>query len=135
MSLLGLNDLFARNHPAPATHPGTKRIVLTGLLGRPEARELVDHCRRLAEQGWTDVVVDLDAVSSCAPDGLAGLRELHEGRSGLTARIVGGRWSQFLPILQAAPHRQLPELRRAIRDLLDARSILAPRPGQPAWGG
>jgi len=135
VSLLGLNDLFAMTRPAPAAHAGTKHIVLTGLLGRPEARELVGHCRRLAEQGWAGVVVDLEAVSSCAPAGLAGLRELHEGRSGLTARIVGGRWSQFLPVLQAAPHRQLPELRRAIRDLLGAQSVFGTTPGHPAWGG
>jgi hypothetical protein len=127
MSLLRLNDLFGvpgpdRTWSSDRGRGRTKRIVLTGTIDRAAANELVVHCRRLTEQGWRRLLIDIRAVSACDDAAVAGLTELREGWCGLHTEVVGARWAQFLPAVQAVPYREVVEVRRAIRALLgDAR--------------
>lgn len=110
---------LGRDHEPVLPGHRTRRIVLTGTIDAASATELVEHCRRLSEQGWRRLVIDVHAVTACDDPGLAGLVELHQGRSGLEVTVVGARWSQFMPALQAAPYRAVVDVQRAIRTLLD----------------
>jgi ABC-type transporter Mla MlaB component len=94
MSLLRLNDLFGvpgpeRTWSSDRGRGRTTRIVLTGTVDRAAANELVVHCRRLTEQGWRRLLIDISAVSACDDAAVAGLTELREGWYGLHAEVVG----------------------------------------------
>lgn len=105
-------------------HRQSKTIRLVGTLDTVAADELLGYCRGLAEQGRRQVVIDMSAVAECDLNGLVGLNEVHAGRFGLPTRVIGARWSQFLPALQAAGLRDVPEVRDQIRTLVTAQ----PRP-------
>lgn len=96
-----------------------RRVVLVGDLDRATVRELIVHCRGLAEQGWPRVTIDASGVTGCDRSGLSGLCELAQGRAGVEVELSGVCWSQFFPALQATPLAELTATHHQLRELLD----------------
>jgi hypothetical protein len=123
-------------------HRHSKTILLVGTVDAGAAGELLEYCRGLAEQGWRWALIDMSAVAECDLDGLLGLSEVHAGGCGLPVRVIGARWSQFLPALHATGVGDLPALRDRIRALVtapaltarDPDGVFASRSGRPARG-
>ena len=111
---------------------GATTVVLAGELDQAAVGDLVGYCRGLATQGRHHLAVDMAGVVGCDHEGLVGLGELAAGSSGLMVRLVGARWSQFLPALLAVAVADLDAERDRVRAVLGTGGRRAQRARGPA---